>query len=353
VLVPPERTQLSQHEIDHVLAHYALGQIHSISELAAGSIYSPKVVIESDRGKMLLKRRARGLDIPTMVAFSHEVILGCLMRGVCIPPLLGTIEGNNSMVQFEDHVYELFVFIEGTLFDRSPAMIARCARQAGALLGELHAALDTLRTRFEPSIEPSVFDLSRFAPLEDAAPTIGPSTRAHLKRLLEYGQELALANAHAHALVHGDWHPGNMIYRADQIVAACDFDNTRLGSRWRELAQAMVHFSLKPPTKGQRARECDPAPDRAALTGFWGGYLGACPKACEPRVCAGLMPAVMIDEALASFPSRTGIGAVAGAGDQSDGLMVAVARKAGWMNQHQGELISLLETAQESNQTRS
>lgn len=342
--MPRERQQLNQREIDQVLGHYMLGAVHSITELAAGSVYSPKVVIESDRGKLLLKRRARGLDLPPIVAFSHEVLLGCLRAGFCVPPLLATSPGNNSMVQFEDHVYELFVYIEGVIFDRSPSMIGHHAAQAGALLSEVHRTLDTIETSFEPPIEPTPIDLSRLSTLETRGSGCTPEMRDRFGRILRYGDELARANAEGPALVHGDWHPGNMIYRGTEIVSACDFDNTRIGSRAREVAQAMVHFSLKAPLPGQRAQDCEPEPDPVALSSFWAGYQSGGVPACTARVCAGLMPAVMIDEALAAFPSRTPDGA-------SDQILTAVSRKASWMDEHQSEMIEMLESVANPNPT--
>ncbi len=339
--MPATRQQLSQREIDQVLGHYAIGQVHSIKELAEGSVYSPKVVIDTQRGKLLLKRRARGLDIPAVVAFSHEVVLSCLKLGMCVPPLLATKTGN-SLVQFEDHVYELFVFIEGIPFDRSPAMIMSHAQQAGALLGEVHRTLDQVQTRFEASTEPTIIDLTRISILKSSNLSLSQETRDQLVGLMQYGDELAKANAQSTGLVHGDWHPGNMIYRASEIVAVCDFDNTRVGSRTREVAQAMIHFSLKTPTKGQSAQNCDPDPDLGAMRSFWQGYVSAAPQPSTARVCIGLMPAVMIDEALASFPAQAAIGI----SPQADSMLVAVARKASWFDEHQSELIAMLEAAQ-------
>ena len=333
------RQQLSQREIDHVLGHYDLGKVISINELAAGSVYSPKVVIETSRGKLLLKRRARGLDLPAMVAFSHEIMIGCLSLGLCVPPLLAT-KTNNSMVQFEDQVYELFAFIEGVGFDRSPTMIKAHAQQAGALLGETHRTLNRVETNFQAPIEPTTIDLTRAHLLDSSRPNIAAHTRDLLTRVLGYGDELAQANAQAPGFVHGDWHPGNMIYRGDQIVSVCDFDNTRLGSRAREVAQAMVHFSLKAPTSGQTALNCDPDPDIVAMRSFWTGYMGETSTPVRARLCAGLMPAVMVDEALALLPSH----AESAPSGQSDSMLIAVARKAGWLDDHQGEVISLLES---------
>jgi Ser/Thr protein kinase RdoA (MazF antagonist) len=333
------RQQLSQREIDNVLGHYALGSVNSITELAAGSVLSPKVVLETDRGKLLLKRRARGLDLPGVVAFSHEVILGCLQAGVCVPPLIGTTLDNNSIVQFEDHVYELFVFIDGIRFDTSKQMIGSHAHQAGALLAELHTALDTIEYASEPSIEKVPLNLDRLELLNQSSIQIADDMKIQLSRLLKFGAELITANDRSQAIVHGDWHPGNMIFQGSEIVAVCDFDHTRIGSRTRELAQAMIHFSMKLPTAGESPHQCAMEPDISALHAFWKGYQCINPDAYLPRLCIGLMPAVMIDAALASFPYQNFLGG----GDQPDSLLIAVSRKAMWLDEHQSQLISMLE----------
>ncbi|MDF1809062.1 MAG: phosphotransferase [Phycisphaerales bacterium] len=339
--MPISRQQLSQREIDAVLSEYNLGKTHSVSELAAGSVYSPKVIVESDRGRMLLKRRARGLDIPILVAFSHQVILGCLEQGICVPPLLGT-KDHNSLVQFEDQVYELFVFIEGTVFDRSPSMISKHAHEAGALLGEVHQKLDSVSPTFEAPVEPETIDLARIQTINRLSNQFSNELKEQLSRIFSYGGELAKANAGQPKIVHGDWHPGNMIFRGEHIVAVCDFDNTRLGSRAREVAQAMIHFSLRSPERGQRAQDCAPDPDASALVGFWDGYCTGAPDSmrCSLKHCLGLMPAVMLDEALASYPAQADSGAI----EHADSMMIAVARKAVWLDQHQNELVSMLDS---------
>lgn len=339
--MPPSRLQLTQREIDSVLGRYSIGKVHSINELAAGSVMSPKVVIESDRGKLLLKRRAHGLDIPIVVAFSHEVILGCLQQGMCVPPLLATSDDQNSMVQFGDQVYELFVFIEGSQYDRSPSVIQAHARQAGALLSEVHRTLDNITTTFEPTRESSALNLSRIELLADPALQVEQNTVEHLNRMISFGDELLRANADPNMLVHGDWHPGNMIFRGDEIIAICDFDNTRIGSRAREVAQAMIHCSIKLPEPGQSASACAPDPDLQALSAFWSGLNNEGSHTYSSRMIAGLMPAVMVDAALAMLSPQGHEADL----EQARSMLVAVTRKTRWLDEHQGQLIQMLDSA--------
>ena len=306
------------------LDHYDIGSIQSAREMIAGSSEAPKAVIECERGKLLLKRRARGLEHASLVGFAHEVILGCLERGVCVPPLIGTKVENNSMCQIGDKTYELFVFIEGTPFDQSVGH----ARESGRLLGELHNAMDSITAGFEPTVESSVLNPDRLTGFD-----LPDQTHTNMKRIIEYAIDALSANARPNAMVHGDWHPGNMIFDGPEIVAICDFDNCRLGSRDRELAQALVYLSMMRPT-------AEGIPAQASmdhLLGAWDGYIstnaGTAPNA---RLIAGLMPAVLLDEALAGVSSSVPVKATP--------LIEAAMSKAAWLDEHNPEIVRALES---------
>lgn len=324
------RQQLSQREIEGVLRHYQVGAIRDIRELAEGSLYSPKVIIETERGTLLLKRRARGLDMPALVAFGHEVVLGCQAQGLCVPPIIGTREDNNSFVQFSDQVYELFVFIAGNRFE--PAN-PNHAHAMGATLVETHNAMDQIQTSFPAANEPETIDLSRINALKSIEHLLAPKLSDDVPRMLGYAHELAQANATPPALVHGDWHPGNMIFRGDTLVAVCDFDNTRIGSRLRELAQSLVHVSMVAPSPGQRGEQVPPEPDAVRLMSFWNGYRGS-GGTVSPRTAIGMMPGVMLDEALANLGTNPS--------EHHGAMLSAVWRKAAWIDENQSRLIDRL-----------
>ena len=295
--------------------------------MIAGSTESPKAVIDCERGKLLLKRRARGLEYATLVGFAHEVILGCLAQGVCVPPLIGTKTDNNSMCQIGDKTYELFVFIEGTMFDQSVGH----ARQSGMLLGELHRAMDSITTSFEATVESSVVNPERAAGFG-----LPEESQTSVKRILEYGLDAHRANARPAAIVHGDWHPGNMIFDGPEIVAICDFDNCRLGSRDRELAQALVYLSMKRPAGLTGTSDQVPADaSMEHVLAVWDGYLERSGFRPNPRLIGALMPAVLLDEALA--------GSIATQVEPSALVSVAL-KKALWLDENNPEIIRTLES---------
>ncbi len=315
------RERFTPRELEEVLARYELGEIRSVREVPLGTPASPKALVDCARGMLLLKRRARGVDAPDLVAFTHELALGCLRAGVCVPPLVGTRDGNNSMVQTDDRVYELSVYIEGNADPRT----VPSAERAGALLGELHRAMDAVRPALTwgAPVEAAVIDPDRVAPGKGRgvdAEIVG-SVRAVLERAA------AFAGRTTPGLVHGDWHPGNLVYRADEPVAVCDFDHARVGAREREGAQGLAQFSLTRGAAGQDPAAWPAEADLDRLVAHWRGYLHAGGRA-DPGVVVGLLPGVLMEEGLGASDPRA---------------VWLVLRKAQWLEDRADEIRARLE----------
>ena len=45
-------------------------------------------------------------------------------------------------------------------------------------------------------------------------------------------------------VVHGDWHPGNMLFDKDKVAAVIDFDSVKIAPPITDLANAMLQFSI-------------------------------------------------------------------------------------------------------------
>src|SRR6202008_2506160 len=45
-------------------------------------------------------------------------------------------------------------------------------------------------------------------------------------------------------IVHGDWHPGNTLYRGQRLVAVIDFDGVRPEARALDVANGALQFSI-------------------------------------------------------------------------------------------------------------
>ena len=123
----------SSQELARVLSHYELGIIKQVRTLSAGNRRAPKVVIVSDNGKFMLKRRPRGKDNPNRVSFSHEVQQYLQKKKFPVAKIIPT-KTNETVLHEGNHTYEIFEFITGRRYDGS----AKETYDAGQKLASFH-----------------------------------------------------------------------------------------------------------------------------------------------------------------------------------------------------------------------
>ena len=46
-------------------------------------------------------------------------------------------------------------------------------------------------------------------------------------------------------VIHGDWHPGNLLFHESKVAAVLDFDSARLEPRMADIANAALQFSMR------------------------------------------------------------------------------------------------------------
>jgi homoserine kinase type II len=249
------REVFGAHELAIILSRFDVGVIEQIQALPIGSRRSPKVRIRTRRGEFLLKRRAGGRDDPFRVAFAHDLMIHLAERGYPVPRLVGTRDDNNSLVQFTGRTYELFEYVEGTRYDRT----AEAAAEAGAALGRLHDSLEGFESEYRPPV--GTYHASReidskLSVIPAMVDAVSPhSDNAALTRTCDF-----LSKAYRQAAVrvdqagyrawpasvlHGDWHPGNLLFNGGRITAVLDFDSARLEPRMADVANAALQFSMQ------------------------------------------------------------------------------------------------------------
>jgi Ser/Thr protein kinase RdoA (MazF antagonist) len=248
------RERFALHELAIVMSHYELGEIERMRDCPLGSRRAPKLRIVAAEGEFFLKRRAPGRDDPHRVAFAHDMLGRLHARGYPVPALILTREGA-TMVHRKGRIYEMFEFVKGARYDRSLDQTARSGEQLGALhrlldgyqpehpapIGSYHAVKE-LDARFE-----------RIVPAVAAAePGVDRVAIARLSRHLQQAYREAAGQADAAGfpgwaptIVHGDWHPGNLLFRAGAVVAALDFDSARREPRIADVANGTLQFSIR------------------------------------------------------------------------------------------------------------
>jgi homoserine kinase type II len=231
------------------MSHFDIGVIDSIAEYPRGSRKAPKLLIVSEQGKFLLKRRARGKDDPFKVAFSHAIQLYLASKQFPLPHLIGTKKQNNSMLQWRNAVYELFEYIPGQSYPQT----LESTFDSGRVLALYHKLLHDFQSQWQPAsgsyhAAPSVEQGLKIIPGTLQA---GDGDVQELLRFLmesyRHGAQMAEhegLDRWPRQIVHADWHPGNMLFRDNRVVAVIDYDSARLLPRIIDIANGALQFSI-------------------------------------------------------------------------------------------------------------
>ena len=337
---PGGREQFSAEDLAIVMSNFDIGVIDSIAEYPRGSRKAPKLLIVSEQGKFLLKRRARGKDDPYKVAFSHALQLFLAGKQFPLPHLIGTRKDNNSMLQWRNAVYELFEYIPGQAYPQT----LEATSDSGRVLSLYHK----LRQDFQSEWQPSGGSYHAAPAVEQGLRTI-PTTlassdnelRALLDYLLESYRQAADATEHEglagwpSQIVHADWHPGNMLFRDNHVVAVIDYDSARLLPRIIDAANGALQFSLigGDDDVGRWPEHLDESRFKRFLRGYDQVMLLS---EAEIRTIPWLMIEALIAEAVFPIAATGAFGRMEG-----QAFLKMVQKKIGWMQQNAARLVQI------------
>jgi Ser/Thr protein kinase RdoA (MazF antagonist) len=341
----PDREKFSLEELAIVMSHYDIGIIQAVKEYARGSRRAPKLIIASDKGEFLLKRRARGKDDPFKVAFSHALQLYLASKQFPLPHLIGTRKENNSMLQHNNAVYELFEYIRGNMYDSS----LEATFDSGKTLALYHKLVRDYAPEFDPPVGsyhssraihnsldqlPETFDdPHRFpnAPGDQVEATTNYLREAYLQASEKV--EATGLNTWPSQIVHCDWHPGNMLFRNRKVVAVIDYDAARLQQRVIDVANGALQFSIL-------AGSDDPAQwpeylDETRFKRFIRGYDEVdVLSVAELDVIPWLMVEAMVAESVLPIAATGSFGRLEGYG-----FLQMIERKVRWVQGNMGQLV--------------
>ncbi len=340
---PAERTRerLAAEELAIVLSHYDIGVIESIVEYPRGSRKAPKLLITSEQGKFLLKRRARGKDDPFKVAFAHAIQLYLASKQFPLPHLIGTRKDNNSMLQWRGSVYELFEYIPGQGYPQT----LESTFDSGRVLSLYHKLLLDFQSEWTPP-----------SGSYHAAPAVEQGMRAieqQVRPESEIGKVLDyLHKSYTHAaetadaeglsewprqIVHADWHAGNMLFRDNRVVAVIDYDAARLLPRVLDIANGALQFSIM--GGDEDVSKWPEYLDESRFKRFLRGYDEVMLLSqAEVRTLPWLMIEALIAEAVFPIAATGSFGRLEG-----NAFLLMVQRKVHWMQKNAEHLIELAE----------
>jgi len=242
--------RFTSEELAEVLSRYDIGKIRKVMRLVGGSKHAPKIVVTTTKGRFLLKRRLQGKDDVYRVAFAHAVQAHLAKRYFPVAPLVTAGDAFETILQLRSNIYELFKFVGGARYSGS----AEESIDTGRQLAKFHQYLTDFKFEWEPlkaSFHNSTIVRKH---LKIIASDISQSSE---RKLHHCGEELmSLYNSASvqvntlgfdswpQQVVHGDWHPGNMLFDKGKLVAVLDFDSVKIAQPITDLANAMLQFSL-------------------------------------------------------------------------------------------------------------
>jgi len=337
------RDKLTSEELAMALSNYDLGVVRSAKDFPRGAHGAAKLIIESDRGSYLLKRRPKGKDDPQHVAFAHAIQDYLAERSFPLPHLINTRSGSDSLLRIRDGVYELFEYIDSQPYDASPV----AASEAGRILGLFHRLIAGCPAQLpnEGALyhnAPHV--LASFKKTGELLLSL-PSAKGREKEIIQTLQGLRETYKRAAGtvedmgigrwasqIIHGDWHPGNMLFDKGHVVAVIDFDSARMGPRILDVANGILQFSFVAAERDLNAWEARADDNRARR--FLRGYDNMLRLSeMELKAIPHLMQEALIAQTMGPI-LRTGMYASL----DGAGYLDVVLRKTRWLEENAAKL---------------
>ena len=226
-----------------ILAAFGLGRALDVQPL--GGTAARKWNVLTERGRFVVRRRPDELADAASVGFDHAVLRRLEAAGFPVPCPASTADGRTAVVR-DDGTYEVLRWIEGDPF---PDGDAEAIAEAGAFLARFHKALaddfpvgkDGRPREDHPDLmTPYVASLKPLAGDADRQPLQAVEAQLSLVRR-ELDQRLYAALPRA--IIHGDFHPGNVRFHGGRVAALYDFDYVAVQARARDVGDALIFFA--------------------------------------------------------------------------------------------------------------
>lgn len=219
-------------------------------QLSPGSgTANASVIVHTDEGRLLLRRRNPRYAHTDWVRFDHALFAHLRSCGLPAPETVVGPNGEGWVIR-TGRIYELFRYIEGD--QHRPGAEDELA-DAGRTLARVHAATaDFLppASKLWPRFHSPVLARDGLRELlEQAEHTNEPTaTLKSLESAIRLAEELVERlpderyRALPQAIVHGDYHPGNLKFQGGRVVGLFDWDWASRQPRMVDVADGLLFF---------------------------------------------------------------------------------------------------------------
>lgn len=239
---------ISEQDITRILAEYDVGGLWRSVRVQRGYV-NEKWLLETAKGRYLLKRRHSSLSEPDLVVAQHALMQHLQQAGFPVPTLLRT-RRSTTFLLLQDRVYEMQAFVEGDPCDpRDPVQLAAAAHALGwfhnVVQGFDHQRLHRPSERYGPVSLAQIFERLR----REWRGQISSHVEVLVRELENHIQDLAASFRQFGPLpelvIHGDYHADNLIVRGCCVIGVVDYDLAHWCSRAMEVAEALLAFATE------------------------------------------------------------------------------------------------------------
>ncbi|MSR17551.1 MAG: hypothetical protein EXS00_00020 [Phycisphaerales bacterium] len=336
-------------EAAEVVACFDVDAVRTIHEYRRGSRQSPKVLIETSSGQYLLKRRVREKGVQERLAFTVAVHAQCKAAGVPVAVMIPVRGTGDSVLVRGGAIYELFEYVSGKRFARTSEQ----AMSAGATLASMHGKLKNfdIGGGLDGSYHDSRTVRMAIAKAGAAVAAADPGVdRARLDALIGMLSERyenscrkcgeAVESWGREFIIHGDFHPGNLLFDGDEVRVVLDFDSVRRGCAQMDVANGAMQFSLAKMVSGTPASTWSHSLDLHRLQAFLRGYAATAANALAGKgeFLSPLMIEASIGETMVPVARTGNFGGI-----PALEFLEYVERKTAWMLNESSTIASTLE----------
>lgn len=248
---------LNEKQLTAALRGYNLG--HLTFARSAGGTMNPAAVAVTDQGEFFIRRRYSRTCRKEQLSFEHDVIHQLAQAGLPVHPPIRTWKGSR-WYEDENAIWEVFPVVRGVMHE--PGNLAQISN-AGKLLGKFHLATTEMEglpgkmPRFhDPNLSLQGLEWAKASLARLPGP---PDAAERIDRLMRLAREVgkrvpgSVYEVLPKCIIHGDYHPANMLYQGDEIAGLFDFDWTARAPRAVDVVDGLLFFCAR------REQDFDPA----------------------------------------------------------------------------------------------
>ncbi|WP_018754269.1 phosphotransferase enzyme family protein [Paenibacillus terrigena] len=228
---------------------FPVGKLKGVGRKLGGS-YNLNIKIETSKGEFVARIMNRSNRVEHL-NYVQTVLANLTEQGLPVLNPILTQEGE-AFISFNDKLLQVTPFVRAETFQNSPKQVAASAR----MLSTFHQAIQFPQSGPEPVWSfnrPSDYYSNALADLK-RIPGIPSHQLSEAEKLAE--DIMATWNQSQKdlpsAIIHGDWHFWNQLYKDNEVYSIMDFDFMEHGKRIHDIAYSMwvIYIILPKYTKG-------------------------------------------------------------------------------------------------------